>query len=586
MSNSDSPAPGLVDRVQSFVSENKRAILIGTAVAAVAVAYYASSSRPSKSPKKDKKKNKKRKTDQDVNGPILEERAPTVADSDDPNFGKLSLEEITAMATEERSKLALELKSKGNQAYSSHKFEQAVEYYSRAINVTPKREPVFYSNRAACYMNITPTNYELVVKDCDDAIALDKNYIKALNRRAVALESLERYEDSLRDFTAATILENFQNEATAVSVERVLKKLSSEKATAILATRETRLPSYTFISAYFSAFRPRSLPVLPENPSTGDQTLILALEALKASDYIHAQTFVSESLEQGLSTDLLRAEALNLRGTFKFLVSDVTGAKEDLQASIDLAPEITQTWVKIASVHMEQTEPEKAFEAFEQAKKYNAEDPDIYYHRGQVLFIMNEFKDAAENYSQSTNLDDQFVFSHIQLAVAQYKQGNLANSMATFRKTLKAFPERSEPPNYYGELLLDQGRFADAVEKFDRAIEMERKNTPMNVLPIVNKGLALYQWQQDVKGAEECCNEALQIDPQCEAAVATLAQLSLQQGNVDKAVEMFQRQVDLARSEAELTTALTYQYASLAQMTFVQNYPEKAGALSALARQM
>lgn len=61
---------------------------------------------------------------------------------------------------------------------------------------------------------------------------------------------------------------------------------------------------------------------------------------------------------------------------------------------------------------------------------------------------MNEFKDAAENYSQSTLLDDQFVFSHIQLAVAQYKMGNLANSMATFRKTLVAFPDRSEPPNY------------------------------------------------------------------------------------------------------------------------------------------
>ena len=65
-----------------------------------------------------------------------------------------------------------------------------------------------------------------------------------------------------------------------------------------------------------------------------------------------------------------------------------------------------------------------------------------------VLFIMNEFAEAAQNYTTSTELDDQFVFSHIQLAVAQYKSGNLANSMATFRKTLKAFPNRSEPHNY------------------------------------------------------------------------------------------------------------------------------------------
>lgn len=65
-----------------------------------------------------------------------------------------------------------------------------------------------------------------------------------------------------------------------------------------------------------------------------------------------------------------------------------------------------------------------------------------------VHFIMNDFKQAAANYNKSTHLDDQFVFSHIQLAVAQYKEGQVASSMATFRKTLKAFPERSDPPNY------------------------------------------------------------------------------------------------------------------------------------------
>lgn len=86
--------------------------------------------------------------------------------------------------------------------------------------------------------------------------------------------------------------------------------------------------------------------------------------------------------------------------------------------------------------------------------------------------------------------------------------------------------------------------------------------SPPNVLPLVNKGLALYQWKQDVGAAERCCNEALRMDPECEAAVATLAQLSLQQGKIEKAVEMFARQAELARSEPELASALTYQYVS------------------------
>ncbi|KAI0665614.1 hypothetical protein C8Q78DRAFT_1083846 [Trametes maxima] len=588
---------GVVDRVQNFVSENKHAVLIGTAAALVAiggVAYYASSSSSGSRSgdvekgegKKDKKKSKKRKTVKDDDGPILEERKPkaSAVEEEEPNY---TPEDIAQMSEEERTKAAASLKAKGNSAYQQRKFATAIDYYTRAIAVTPKPEPVFFSNRAACFVNLNPPQHDKVIEDCDKALELDKNYLKALNRRATALEVLERFPEALRDFTAAAILDKFQNMSSAEAVERVLKKLATNKAQEIFTSREKRLPSHMFTSAYFGAFRPRPLPELPESPSTGDSTLRMALEALSASDYAHAFTLVNEAIEQGISWDSGKAEALNLRGTFKFLMTEIDGAKEDFLKSIELQPSLTQTWVKVASVYMEQGDPKKAFECFEEAIKHNPNDPDIYYHRGQVLFIMNEFGEAAENYTKSTELDDKFVFSHIQLAVAQYKSGNLANSMATFRRTLKAFPERSEPQNYYGELLLDQQRYPDAVEKFERAIEIERlKTPPMNVLPMVNKGLALFQWKQDVEAAEKCCQEALEIDPECEAAVATLAQLSLQQGKIDIALTMFDRQSQLARSEPELISALTYQYATQAQMEFMKTYPEMAAQLGQMARMM
>jgi len=79
---------------------------------------------------------------------------------------------------------------------------------------------------------------------------------------------------------------------------------------------------------------------------------------------------------------------------------------------------------------------------------------------------------------------------------------------------------------------------------------------------LVNKGLALYQYKQDIGAAERSCNEALRVDPECEAAVATLAQLNLQQSKIQEAAEMFKRQADLARSEPELMNALTYEFVS------------------------
>lgn len=121
-----------------------------------------------------------------------------------------------------------------------------------------------------------------------------------------------------------------------------------------------------------------------------------------------------------------------------------------------------------------------------------------------------------------------------------------------------------------GELLLDQGRFEEAIEKFDKATELEKLRVPQspNVLPHVNKGLVLYQWKQDIGAAEKCCNEALKIDPECEAAVAMLAQLSLQQGKIEQAMVMFEKQVQLARSEPELANALSYQFVRATCVSF------------------
>lgn len=95
MASSDSPT-SLLERVHDFVSENKRAILVGTAAAAIAfggVAYYASTSSRFRGrgdgdlekgrKKKSNKGEKKKKTVKDPNGPILEERERPAAKVED-----------------------------------------------------------------------------------------------------------------------------------------------------------------------------------------------------------------------------------------------------------------------------------------------------------------------------------------------------------------------------------------------------------------------------------------------------------------------------------------------------------------------
>jgi import receptor subunit TOM70 len=125
--------------------------------------------------------------------------------------------------------------------------------------------------------------------------------------------------------------------------------------------------------------------VLPHNPTAGDRKLLKAQEALAESKFAQAHEFVNAALDTGLSSSWREglAEALNLRGTFKFLTGDTVGAKADFVSSTDAWPDLVQSWVKIASVYMELSEAEAAFAAFESAIERDNECADIYYHRGQ-----------------------------------------------------------------------------------------------------------------------------------------------------------------------------------------------------------
>jgi mitochondrial import receptor subunit TOM70 len=414
----------------------------------------------------------------------------------------------------ERKEYAAKLKEAGNKAYGNKDFDKAIQLYSKAILCKP--DPVYYSNRAACYN--AQNEWQKVVDDTTAAITLDPEYIKALNRRANAYDHLGKFSEALLDFTASCIIDGFRNEQSANAVERLLKKFAESKAKEILSSKEPKLPSATFVSNYLQSFRSKPRPAgLEESADLSEETgkgqLQIGLNHLDNKNtpaYEEAAVAFDKALELG---DLgeFEAFAYNMRGTFRCLRGKHEEALADLTKSIDLDPSMTQSYIKRASMNLELGAPDKAEEDFAKALEHNQEDPDIYYHRAQLHFIKGEFTEAASDYQKSIDLDRDFIFSHIQLGVTQYKMGSIASSMATFRRCIKNFEKTPDVYNYYGELLLDQGKFQEAIEKFDTAIDLEKETKPtnMNVLPLINKALALFQWKQDFGEAEKLCEKAL-----------------------------------------------------------------------------
>ncbi|KAK4963457.1 TOM (translocase of outer membrane) complex component [Elasticomyces elasticus] len=604
-----------LDSASRWYADNKVAAWtiagVTVVVAGGTVYYLSSSSRAPKVSDEDKKAKKERrkakKTDapiraaeegeaktQEKTAPVTAPKAATVAEEPPEELPQVTEETVGSLSEAQRKDYAAKLKAAGNKAYGSKDYNNAIDLYSRALLCKP--DPVFYSNRAACHNALS--DWPAVIADTTAAINLDPEYEKALNRRGNAYEQEGQYSEALLDYTASCIIGQFRNESAAQAVERLLKKVAETKAKAIMEGKEKKLPSPTFVSNYLQSFRPRPLPEgldesadLEEN--SGKWYLrkgLLAIQQRTGDGYTEAARCFDEAIEKNhLDKHEWTAYAYNMRGTFRYLRGENDAALEDLNKSIELDPALVQSYVKRASMHLEQSKREEAAHDFELAMSHNDQDPDIFYHRAQLHFILSEFKDAATDYQTSIDLDPKFIFSHIQLGVTQYKMGSIASSMATFRRCIKSFGDKSDVYNYYGELLLDQQKYQEAVEKFDTAVEMERKNVGekggMNVLPLINKALALFQWRQDFSAAEELCQKALGIDPECDIAVATMAQLLLQQGKVTDALKYFERAAELSRTEGEVVNALSYAEATRTQLEVQEKYPALAARLQGMGAQ-
>ena len=248
------------------------------------------------------------------------------------------------------------MKDAGNKAYGSKNYNEAIELYRKAILCRP--DPIFYSNRAACYNALG--DWEKVVDDTTAALELNNEYVKALNRRANAYEHLDKNSEALLDCTASCIIDGFSNDQSAQSVERLLKKVAEAKGKHMLAQRQKKLPSSTFVKNYLQSFRSRPPPEglheaaeLEENSGLGQlRAGLVALEKRTGEAYEAA----AESFEKAIALDRLgehEAFAYSMRATFKYLKGENDGALEDLSKSIELQPSLTQSYIKRASMHLE-----------------------------------------------------------------------------------------------------------------------------------------------------------------------------------------------------------------------------------------
>ncbi|KAJ2518772.1 TOM (translocase of outer membrane) complex component [Coemansia sp. RSA 1939] len=492
---------------------------------------------------------------------------------DEENPEEMSDAQIAALSKDAAKKIAQTLKSRGNKFFQAKRYAKAIELYTQALRFD--KDPVFFSNRAACYA--ADNEHEKVIEDCTEALKLEPQYVKALMRRAQAYESTSRFRDSLYDFTTACILEDFKNTLAATSAERVLKKLAETEARERVEKRQPRLPSKSFITGYLNSFRSNGVEATAEEGvslSKADTLYNEALELIAVQDYakaIEAIDNAAQAAEEPDATGVQRADDIySLRGMFHFLKSSLDQALADMDKALEINPSHVRTYLRKANLFSEKKDLDGVDRLLDRAAEAEPENAEVFFQKGQVRFLKQEFAEAAADYERAASLDPDFVYPRIQLGVVQFKIGKMQEAMATFDEAMKKFPTRSDLYNYYGEVLAEKGGTDSAITAFEKSIELDGSNP----LPYVNQAIAVFQANADTDKSLTLIRDALKVDSECELAVAALSQIYLQLGMFDESLTMLRRAVDLAKSEEEMVSAITFRETTAAQYRFMKEHPE------------
>lgn len=524
----------------------------------------------------------KNRRDKKTQQPSDEEAAPQTVQNSQKSKNERPVdatENGQLFTSESPHEKAKAFKNNGNKLFKEGKFDKAVECYTNAIKICPPEEKsdlaTFYQNRAAAYENLK--NYTETINDCSKALELNKDYIKALQRRARSYEAIGNLEKCLEDITAVCMMEGFRNQPSLLLTDRVLKKLSKTKAREMFKNRVPCLPSKHFIRHYFISFSEDPIMKSVEEYKkeqeekksaqlSGFRQVIRCLAEEKFDDVI--PNCAVEIERDGPDTP----EALLVRGTFKLLQGQTDDALSDLQQllsieSVDIKVRVNGL-IKMGTLKVQLEKMEDALEDFNKAIELDRNNSDIYLHRGQVYLLMDRIDDTLKDMEKSSSLNPNFPSARAQKCYIQYRCGIQYNdpsqkvaALAGFEEIKQKFPSCSETYFLYAQVLTECAEYEKSEEFFKKAGELD----PSDPNVFVHRGILLLQWKQDINAALELLNKAIEMDEKCQFAYETLGSVEVQRGNLERGLELFQKAVQLAHTEAELAHLLSLLQAAQAQ---------------------
>ncbi|NXK97052.1 RPAP3 protein, partial [Formicarius rufipectus] len=333
---------------------------------------------PSKITSEENKKNKIKSYDYEAWGKLDVDKILQELDKEDSTHDSVSPESDSEedgirIDTEK----ALAEKEKGNKYFKQGNFDEAIECYTRGMHSDPYN-PVLPTNRASAFYRMK--KFAVAESDCNLALALDKNYIKAYARRGAARFALKNLQGAKEDYEKVLELDanNFEAKTELKKIDQALssKETSEQKAFEGVARtgltdgekqcieeqqlKQKAIAEKDLGNGYFKEGKYEAAIECYSRGIAADGTNAL-LPANRAMAYLKIEKYeeAEDDCTQALLLDASYSKAFARRGAARVALGKLKEAMQDFEAVLKLEPGNKQAINELTKIRNELAEKEQ-----------------------------------------------------------------------------------------------------------------------------------------------------------------------------------------------------------------------------------
>ena len=490
--------------------------------------------------------------------------------------------------------MADEWKAKGNAALQANNLDEAIECYTKAIELDGSNH-VFFSNRSAAYLKKGETQKAL--DDGSKCIDLNPTWAKGYSRKGAALHTMKKYDEAMGVYEAG--LEKSPGDATLTSALQDVKKAKSSMQsdpmggmgnpfaqmfgpdTLAKIAGHPKLGKYLGDADFLS-----KIQTLQTNPNKmgemiGDPRIMEVMSFLMGID-IQATGAPGDNDEMNYNSNSAmdiekpkeptppapqpepepepepvelteeekeakekkdQAIAAKVRGNGHYTKKEFVEALACYDEAISLCPTDATFLNNKAAVYFEQKEYEKCIAMCEEAVEIGRAN------RADYTVIAKAFQRMGKSYNNLKQMDD--AIASLQRAQMESYDKAIDRLLKTYQQTKKKLeaeayidPELAKEAKERGNVHFKAGKWADAIKEYEEAV----KRDP-SVAAYHNNLAAALAKLMEFPSAKAACEKALSIDPNYVKAWCKKGDIEFFMKEYHRAMESYQKGLSLDQTD-------------------------------------